>query len=151
MVTDTAVEARTRFSLASLEDKYTAPAGRYYMTGIQALVRLCINQRQRDLSSHRNTAGFVSGYRGSPLGPLDKELWKAAGPLGDAHVRFQPGVNEELAATAVMGTQQLHLFPGARYDGVFSSGTARRRAWTAARTRSGTATSPGRGGTAASS
>ena len=120
MVTALVAEARTRFSLSSLEDKYTAPAGRYYMTGIQALVRLCINQRQRDLASHRNTAGFVSGYRGSPLGPLDKEFWKAAGPLGEAHVRFQPGVNEELAATAVIGTQQLHLFPGARYDGVFS-------------------------------
>ncbi|HEU5284160.1 MAG TPA: indolepyruvate ferredoxin oxidoreductase family protein, partial [Burkholderiales bacterium] len=120
MVTEPAAEARTRFSLSSLEDKYTASAGRYYMTGIQALVRLCINQRRRDLASHRNTAGFVSGYRGSPLGPLDKEFWKAAGPLGEAHVRFQPGVNEELAATAVMGSQQLHLFPGARYDGVFS-------------------------------
>jgi indolepyruvate ferredoxin oxidoreductase len=120
MATATAAEARTRFSLSSLEDKYTAAAGRFYMTGVQALVRLCINQRRRDLASHRNTAGFVSGYRGSPLGPLDKEFWKAAGPLGEAHVRFQPGVNEELAATAVLGTQQLHLFPGARYDGVFS-------------------------------
>ena len=113
-------EARPRPSTTSLEDKYTAPAGRYYMTGIQALVRLCINQRQRDLAVQRNTAGFVSGYRGSPLGPLDKEFWKAATPLEAAHVRFQPGVNEELAATAVMGSQQLHLFPGARYDGVFS-------------------------------
>ena len=118
--TDTAAAVRTRSALSSLEDKYTAEAGRYYMTGVQALVRLCINQRRRDLLSQRNTAGFVSGYRGSPLGPLDKEFWKAAGPLGNAHVRFQPGVNEELAATAVIGTQQLHLFPGARYDGVFS-------------------------------
>ena len=120
MVQDTLHEGRSRFSLSSLEDKYTAPTGHFYMTGIQALVRLCINQRLRDIAHGRHTAGFVSGYRGSPLGPLDKEFWKAEAHMKRAHVRFEAAVNEELAATAVMGSQQLHLFPGARYDGVFA-------------------------------
>ncbi|MFN0317423.1 MAG: indolepyruvate ferredoxin oxidoreductase family protein [Burkholderiales bacterium] len=104
----------------SLADKYTVSSGHAYMTGIQALVRLCINQRIRDVAAGLKTAGFVSGYRGSPLGPLDKEFWKAAEHLRKAHVRFQPAVNEELAATAVLGSQQLDMFPGARYDGVFA-------------------------------
>jgi indolepyruvate ferredoxin oxidoreductase len=117
---DSSAQRPLRLAAATLEDKYTLPAGRAYMTGIQALVRLCINQRLRDQAAGLNTAGFVSGYRGSPLGPLDKEFWKAGPHLEQAHVRFDPAINEELGATAVMGSQQLHLFPGARYDGVFS-------------------------------
>ena len=104
----------------SLEDKYTLDVTRAYMTGIEALVRLPILQHQRDLDRGLNTAGFVSGYRGSPLGRLDQTLWKAK-PFLDAHnIVFQPGVNEDLAATAVWGSQQVNLFPGAKYDGVFS-------------------------------
>ena len=120
MLFESHAERQLRLAAASLEDKYTLPTGRAYLTGIQALIRLCINRRLRDALEGRNTAGFVSGYRGSPLGPLDKELWKAAEHLQRAHLRFEPGINEELAATAVMGSQQTHLFPGARYDGVFA-------------------------------
>jgi indolepyruvate ferredoxin oxidoreductase len=105
---------------ASLDDKYTLERGRVFLTGTQALIRLMMLQRERDLRAGINTAGFVSGYRGSPLGGLDQALWRARPHLESHHIRFQPGVNEDLAATAIWGTQQLNLFPGARYDGVFS-------------------------------
>ncbi len=104
---------------ASLEDKYTTVAGRVYLSGYQALVRLLMIQRERDLAAGLNTAGFVSGYRGSPLGGLDQTLWKAKHHLADHHIVFQPGVNEDLAATAVWGSQQVALSPAAKYDGVF--------------------------------
>ena len=103
----------------TLDDKYTAESGRVFISGIQALVRVPLAQRRRDQAAGRNTAGFVSGYRGSPLGTYDQELWRAARFLDAHHVRFQPGVNEDLAATAVWGSQQTALFRGARYDGVF--------------------------------
>src|SRR3546814_20632839 len=77
-------------------------------------------QRQRDLAAGLNTACFISGYRGSPLGLFDQQLWKARKFLKANHIEFQPGVNEDLAATAVWGSQQLNLFPGANYDGVYS-------------------------------
>ncbi|HEY8251686.1 MAG TPA: indolepyruvate ferredoxin oxidoreductase family protein [Burkholderiales bacterium] len=105
---------------ASLEDKYTIESGRAFLTGTQALIRLMMLQRSRDLSAGLNTAGFVSGYRGSPLGGLDQALWRAQKHLESHHIKFQPGVNEDLAATAVWGTQQVGMFPGANYDGVFS-------------------------------
>ncbi len=104
----------------TLEDKYVSTSGRIYLTGIQALVRLMLVQRQRDALAGLNTAGFVSGYRGSPLGGLDEALWKAKAHLAANHVKFQPGVNEELAATAVWGTQQLDQTGGSDYDGVFA-------------------------------
>ncbi|HWQ39512.1 MAG TPA: indolepyruvate ferredoxin oxidoreductase family protein [Burkholderiales bacterium] len=104
----------------SLDDKYTSDRGRVYLTGIQALVRLLLVQRRRDLAVGLNTAGFVSGYRGSPLGGLDEALWKAQPHLAAHHVHFQPGVNEELAATAVWGTQQVKLVGESDYDGVFA-------------------------------
>ncbi len=103
----------------TLEDKYTRASGRVFLTGSQALVRLPLLQRQRDLAAGLNTAGFVSGYRGSPLGGVDQAYWAAKKILEPQHVVFQPGVNEDLAATAVWGAQQLNLFPGAKYDGVF--------------------------------
>ena len=103
----------------SLSDKYELRSGRAYMTGIEALVRLLILQRQRDESRNLNTAGFVSGYRGSPLGGLDQAIWKAQKYLEQHQVRFQPGVNEDLAMTAVRGTQEVTMFPGALHDGVF--------------------------------
>ncbi|OWT75642.1 MULTISPECIES: indolepyruvate ferredoxin oxidoreductase family protein [unclassified Achromobacter] len=110
-----------RAALASvqLDDKYTLHSGRAWMSGIHALVRLPMLQRVRDLAAGLNTAGFVSGYRGSPLGGVDLNMWKAAKYLKEHHVEFQPGINEDLAATAVWGSQQVNLFPGARYDGVF--------------------------------
>ncbi|HRE12904.1 MAG TPA: indolepyruvate ferredoxin oxidoreductase family protein, partial [Usitatibacteraceae bacterium] len=104
----------------SLEDKYTQASGRIFLTGTQALVRLAMMQRERDLAAGLNTAGFISGYRGSPLGGLDQALWKARAHLETHHVKFTPGVNEELAATAVWGTQQVGLFAGAKYDGVYA-------------------------------
>ncbi|HVY07363.1 MAG TPA: indolepyruvate ferredoxin oxidoreductase family protein [Burkholderiales bacterium] len=104
----------------TLEDKYVSDKDRVYLTGIQALVRLALVQRRRDLAAGLNTAGFISGYRGSPLGGLDEALWKAKKHLEVHHVKFQPGVNEELAATAVWGTQQVDLVGGSKYDGVFA-------------------------------
>ncbi|MBU0796747.1 MAG: indolepyruvate ferredoxin oxidoreductase family protein [Alphaproteobacteria bacterium] len=104
----------------SLDDKYTLERGRIYLTGVQALVRLPMIQRQRDAAAGLNTGCFISGYRGSPLGSLDQQLWKAKKFLKNNHITFQPGVNEELAATAIWGSQQVNLFKDALYDGVFS-------------------------------
>src|SRR5690606_37904711 len=98
----------------SLEDKYLQHTGKALMTGIQALVRLPLIQRQRDLANGLDTAGFISGYRGSPLGNFDQALWKARDHLTQQGVVFQPGVNEDLAATSLWGTQQVNLFQGAK-------------------------------------
>ncbi|HTE82884.1 MAG TPA: indolepyruvate ferredoxin oxidoreductase family protein, partial [Reyranella sp.] len=103
----------------TLDDKYALETGRVYLTGTQALVRLPLMQRQRDLAAGLNTAGYISGYRGSPLGGFDQALWQARRFIEKQHIKFQPGTNEDLAATSLWGTQQIHLFPGARYDGVF--------------------------------
>jgi indolepyruvate ferredoxin oxidoreductase len=102
-----------------LDDKYTRDAGRVYITGVQALVRLPLMQRRRDRAAGLDTRGFISGYRGSPLGTYDLALWQARDRLEAEGVRFEPGLNEDLAATAVWGTQQANLYPGARHDGVF--------------------------------
>lgn len=104
---------------ASLEDRWNVAGEPVVMTGIQALVRLPLLQRQLDAAMGWKTAGYVSGYRGSPLGGYDKELERQAERLRAAEVVFNPGLNEDLAATAVWGTQQLHLSPGARFEGVF--------------------------------
>ncbi|WP_027910238.1 indolepyruvate ferredoxin oxidoreductase family protein [Pseudomonas sp. URMO17WK12:I4] len=103
-----------------LDDKYRLATGHLYLTGTQALTRLPMLQKQRDAAAGLNTACFISGYRGSPLGGLDKSLWEAREFLQQNAIHFQPGVNEELGATAVWGSQQTNLFPGARYDGVFA-------------------------------
>ena len=95
----------------TLEHKYTRTDGRIYLSGVQALVRLPLMQRLRDQAAGLNTAGFISGYRGSPLGGFDLELWRARKHLDAAKVRFQPGLNEDLGATMVWGTQQTNLFP----------------------------------------
>ena len=111
---------RKALESASLDDKYSLDQGRAFMSGVQALVRLPMLQRQRDLAAGLNTGGFVSGYRGSPLGGYDQALMAAKKHLDAHHVVFQPGVNEELGATAVWGTQQLDLYPQSKkYDGVF--------------------------------
>jgi indolepyruvate ferredoxin oxidoreductase len=104
----------------ALEDKYTADSGRVYVSGSQALTRLPMMQRQRDLAAGLNTAGFISGYRGSPLGVYDIALWQAQRFLEQHHIHFRPGVNEDLAATAVWGSQQVNALGGALYDGVFA-------------------------------
>ncbi|MDD9916847.1 MAG: indolepyruvate ferredoxin oxidoreductase family protein, partial [Rhodospirillaceae bacterium] len=106
--------------IVSLDDKYALESGRVFLTGIQALVRLPLMQRQRDVANGLHTGCFISGYRGSPLGALDQQLWQAKPFIEKNHIHFEPGVNEDLAATAVWGSQQLNLFPDANYDGVFS-------------------------------
>lgn len=115
-----ASSASTPASNITLQDKYEQSSGRVFMTGTQALVRMLMFQRLRDQANHLNTAGFVSGYRGSPLGAVDQELWKAHQYLKAHNIVFQPGLNEELAATAVWGTQMVSLDPNAKVDGVFS-------------------------------
>ncbi len=103
-----------------LDHRYTRESGRVFLTGVQALVRLPMLQRARDEAAGLNTAGFISGYRGSPLGTYDMALWQAKEHLERHRVRFEPGVNEDLAATAVWGSQQAAIQPTALYDGVFS-------------------------------
>ena len=111
---------RRALAEVTLDDKWTLDRGRAYMSGTQALIRLAMLQRQRDQLAGLNTAGFISGYRGSPLGGVDQTAWKAKKHLERHHVRFQPGLNEDLAATSVWGTQQVNMFEGAKYDGVFA-------------------------------
>jgi indolepyruvate ferredoxin oxidoreductase len=111
---------RRALDSVALDDKYALETGRAFMSGVQALVRLPMLQRTRDALAGLNTAGFVSGYRGSPLGGYDQALWAAQKHLAAHNIVFQPGVNEELGATAVWGTQQLALHPQTnRFDGVF--------------------------------
>ncbi|MFN3738039.1 indolepyruvate ferredoxin oxidoreductase family protein [Hydrogenophaga sp.] len=104
----------------SLDDKYTLQQGRILITGTQALVRLPMTQRQRDQAAGLNTAGYISGYRGSPLGGLDEQLQRAGKHLKAHEVVFVPGVNEDLAATAVWGSQQAEIGGEGRFDGVFA-------------------------------
>ncbi|MEB0141061.1 MULTISPECIES: indolepyruvate ferredoxin oxidoreductase family protein [unclassified Undibacterium] len=104
----------------TLDDKFTLERGRAFMTGTQALIRLMMLQQQADQQAGLNTAGYISGYRGSPLGNVDLTAAKAKKHLARHHVKFHPGVNEDLAATSVWGTQQVNMFPGAKYDGVFA-------------------------------
>ena len=112
---------RKALETVTLDDKYSLDYGRAFMSGVQALVKLPMLQRQRDALVGKNTAGFISGYRGSPLGGYDQALWGARKHLEAQHIVFQPGVNEELAATAIWGTQQLGFAPPGsnKFDGVF--------------------------------
>ena len=103
----------------TLDDKYLLDSGRVYLTGTQALVRLPMMQRQRDLAAGLNTAGYITGYRGSPLGGFDQALWQAKRFIAKNHIKFQPGTNEDLSATSLWGTQQVGLLPKPKYDGVF--------------------------------
>ncbi len=112
---------RKALETVTLDDKYSLDYGHAFMSGVQALVKLPMLQQLRDKLQGKNTAGFISGYRGSPLGGYDQALWKAAKYLKERNIVFQPGVNEELAATAVWGTQQLGFAPPGtnKFDGVF--------------------------------
>jgi indolepyruvate ferredoxin oxidoreductase len=112
---------RKALETVTLDDKYSLDYGRAFMSGVQALVKLPMLQRLRDAKVGKNTAGFISGYRGSPLGGYDQALWKAEKYLKAQNIVFQPGVNEELAATAIWGTQQLGFTPPGthKFDGVF--------------------------------
>lgn len=102
-----------------LTDSITATSGRIFLTGTQALVRLLLSQARRDHAEGRHTAGFVSGYRGSPLGGVDTTMWRFKKELDAARIRFQPAINEDLAASMMMGTQQLDTHPEKKVDGVF--------------------------------
>ena len=112
---------RKALETVTLDDKYSLDYGSAFMSGVQALVKLPMLQRLRDQLAGKNTAGFISGYRGSPLGGYDQALWKAEKYLKAQNIVFQPGVNEELAATALWGTQQLGFAPPGtnKFDGVF--------------------------------
>ena len=104
----------------ALDDKYDLSKERIYVSGAQAIVRMLLMQRERDRLAGLNTAGFISGYRGSPLGGFDQQLWKARNQLAASHIVFQPGLNEELAATACWGSQQTELLGEGKHDGVFA-------------------------------
>src|SRR5204863_6991758 len=93
----------------TLDDKYDLSKSRIFVTGFQALVRLCLMQKERDRRAGLHTAGLITGYRGSPLGGLDQQFVRAGRHLEAADIRFQPGLNEVLAATAVWGSQQAEL------------------------------------------
>ena len=121
-----------------LEDKYDLGHTHVFATGFQALVRLCLMQKELDRRNGLNTAGYVTGYRGSPLGGLDTQFQRAARFLNKGDVRFQAGINEDLAATAVWGTQQAELRGEASSTAFSPCGTARARASTAQATYSGT-------------
>ena len=103
----------------SLDDKYDLARSPVFVTGYQAIIRLCLMQKERDRRAGLNTAGYVTGYRGSPLGGLDQQFLRAARQLAAADVKFQAGINEDLAATALWGTQQAELRGEGRFDGVF--------------------------------
>ena len=103
-----------------LSDSLWAREGAIFLTGTQALVRLMLMQRQRDAAAGLNSQGFISGYRGSPLGMVDQAVWKAGKKFEDAGIRFLPAINEELGATAVLGTQRVESDPDRTCDGVFA-------------------------------
>ncbi|HMJ30386.1 MAG TPA: indolepyruvate ferredoxin oxidoreductase family protein, partial [Xanthobacteraceae bacterium] len=103
----------------TLDDKYDLAKSRIFVTGFQAIVRLCLMQKERDRQAGLNTAGYVTGYRGSPLGTLDLQFIRAQRALDKYDVRFQAGVNEDIAATAIWGSQQAELRGEGRFDGVF--------------------------------
>ncbi|WP_299350984.1 indolepyruvate ferredoxin oxidoreductase family protein [uncultured Shimia sp.] len=110
----------TDFETYQLEDRYSRESGRVFLTGTQALVRIMLDQARRDRAAGNDTAGFISGYRGSPLGAFDLELWRAKDRVEDNRITFMPAVNEDLGATAVLGAQQASLDPHAEVEGVFS-------------------------------
>src|SRR3954452_5045405 len=101
-----------------LGDKYTSEEGAAFMTGVQALVRLPLEQQLADARRGMRSASYISVYQGSPLGTYDLELARHKALLKEHDVTFQMGVNEELGATAVMGSQVVHTLPGPRFDGV---------------------------------
>ena len=103
----------------TLDDKYDLAKSRIFVTGFQAIVRLCLMQKERDRRAGLNTAGYVTGYRGSPLGTLDQQFIRAQRALDKYDVHFQAGLNEDIAATAIWGSQQAELRGEGRFDGVF--------------------------------
>src|SRR6266700_1675278 len=114
------VEARAMaLNQVTLDDKYDLAKSRIFVTGFQAIVRLCLMQKERDRRAGLNTAGYVTGYRGSPLGTLDQQFMRAGGVLTKNDIKFHPATNEDLAATALSGSQHAELRGEGMYDGVF--------------------------------
>lgn len=107
-------------AVVQLDDKFTHDDGRLYLTSMQALVRLPMVQRRRDLAAGLNTGGYITGYRGSPIGTYDGALWAAQHLLDEHKITFLPGINEELAAASVRGSQEMEWFKGPKFDGVFA-------------------------------
>jgi indolepyruvate ferredoxin oxidoreductase len=114
-------EAAQPIRTASLDDKWTVGSGRILINGTQAIARVLLAQSAIDARNGLNTAGYVSGYRGSPLGNVDTTLWSIGDRLKAANIVFQPGLNEDIAATAIRGTQQIEAVPAPKYDGVFAA------------------------------
>jgi indolepyruvate ferredoxin oxidoreductase len=109
----------TQSDRITLDSRYADHDRPVLLSGVQALVRALLEQARLDRAAGLRTAGLVSGYRGSPLGGVDQELWRREALLREADIRFQPGLNEDLAATMLWGSQQIDTFPGKRVDGVF--------------------------------
>ncbi len=103
----------------ALADRYTRGEGRVFLTGTQALVRIALRQAELDCHNGRHTAGLISGYRGSPLGGVDQEIWRAKAAMEEHHIDFVPAINEDLAATMMLGCQQVETDPDKQVDGVF--------------------------------
>src|SRR5438309_11503933 len=133
----------------ALDAKYRREEGLIFLSGIQALVRLPLDQHRADRRRGLNTATLISGYRGSPLGGFDLTLERNSDLLREHHVVFISGLNEDLGATAIYGSQLANLFPRPKYDGVLGVCTARAPAWTARATSSSTPTTPAARPTAA--
>jgi indolepyruvate ferredoxin oxidoreductase len=113
------MDDRPSLDIYQLSDRYEREHGRVFLTGTQAIVRIALDQARRDREAGLNTAGFISGYRGSPLGGVDLELWRIKEALKAHHIEFLPAVNEDLAATAVLGSQQVETQRDREVDGVF--------------------------------
>ncbi len=111
---------KNKLNFVKLSDKFEINKGRIFINGSQAIARLAFIQKSLDSAAGLNTSGFISGYRGSPMGLIDATLWQMQERLNDADIVFQPGVNEDLAATAIWGTQQYNFFQKPLVDGVFS-------------------------------
>ena len=126
----------------TLDDKYDLSKSRIFVTGFQSIVRLCLMQKERDRRAGVNTAGYVTGYRGSPLGTLDAQFQRAEKWLKPNDIKFQAGINEDMAATAIWGTQQAELRGEGKYDGIFSMWYGKGPGLTAPATCSATPISP---------
>jgi indolepyruvate ferredoxin oxidoreductase len=118
-MTATSIDPSVRRPGYQLSDNLWAPGGAVFLTGTQALVRLLVMQRERDTAAGLDTQGFISGYRGSPLGMVDQAVWKAGSKFTESGIRFVPAINEELAATQVLGTQRVESDPERTVEGVF--------------------------------
>jgi len=117
---DAATRVAEAFEHVSLNDVFDLSKQRVFASGTQAIVRLLLMQKARDRLAGLNTAGLITGYRGSPLGGIDQQMHRAKSVFDPNDIKFVPGLNEDLAATAIWGSQQVNMYPGAKYDGVFA-------------------------------